>query len=209
MLKNTLRYFDFGYYLRFAGLYLLFYLTYTFVVAASAPSGTYYAFVDNYLNFPSVIRDSILAVSKVFLGLLGYPATVNGETIISSDGYVRLFMAFPCYGLGVKSFWVAFICAHKMDLKKKIAWSITGILLIFFLNCLRVTLMMIAMVDRWTIADSLNTNAHDFFNYVCYAALLGLILLFYQKVKPNSKGVKNEFATPGTEIKTQPVIGAQ
>ncbi|RYE50467.1 MAG: hypothetical protein EOP48_19710, partial [Sphingobacteriales bacterium] len=165
--------------------------SYTFVVAASAPTGTYFPFVDHYLNFPALIRNSVLVVSQVFLSLFGYRTTVNVDTIISADGYVRLFMAFPCYGLGVKSFWVAFVCAHRMDLKQKLAWSVAGIFLIFFLNCVRVSLMMIAMVDRWNIAQSLNTNAHDFFNYVCYAALLGLILLFYRKVKTNPSQFKS------------------
>ena len=206
MLKNTFQYFDFGYYLRFAGLYFFFYLTYTFVISASVPTGVYYPFVENYLNIPAVIKDCILAISKVFLGVLGHPSTIHGDYIQSSDGYVRLFMAFPCYGLGVKSFWVAFVCAHKMDIKQKISWSIAGIFLIFFLNCLRVTVMMIAMVDGWTIAQSLNTNAHDFFNYVCYAALFGLILLFYKKAKTNSKTIEAKSTVPAQGVRTEPSV---
>ncbi|RZJ98616.1 MAG: hypothetical protein EOO46_24945, partial [Flavobacterium sp.] len=173
--------FDFGFYLRFAGLFFLFYLTYTFVISVSAPTGTYYPFVDHYLNFPAVIRFSVLHVGQFFLSLLGYSTTIADNRIISADGYSILEMAFPCYGLGVKSFWVAFICAHKLTWKQKLNWSIAGVMTIFILNCIRVAVLMISMVDKWSIADSLGTNAHDFFNYLCYAALLCLILFFYSK----------------------------
>ncbi|RYY43417.1 MAG: hypothetical protein EOO06_19730, partial [Chitinophagaceae bacterium] len=175
--------FDFGFYLRFAGLFFLFYLTYTFVISVSAPTGTYYPFVDHFLNFPAVIRFSVLHVGQFFLSLLGYSTTVAENRIISADGYSILEMAFPCYGLGVKSFWVAFVCAHKLSWKQKLNWSIAGVMTIFILNCIRVAVLMISMVDKWSIADSLGTNAHDFFNYLCYAALLCLILFFYSKNK--------------------------
>jgi exosortase/archaeosortase family protein len=92
-------------------------------------------------------------------------------------------MAWPCYGMGLKSFWIAFVCAHRMALKPKIWWTALGVLTIFILNCTRVTVMMIAMIDRWPISGYLGVNAHDTFNYLCYAALLALIFLFYAKTK--------------------------
>ncbi|RYZ28791.1 MAG: hypothetical protein EOO10_08365 [Chitinophagaceae bacterium] len=181
MFKKAFHYFDFGFYLRFAGLFFLFYLGYTFVIATAAPTGTYYPFVDRFLNFPAVIRYSVLHVGQFFLSLLGYTTTIAEDRIISADGYSILQMAFPCYGLGVKSFWVAFVWAHKQTWRQKLNWSVIGVVTIFLLNCIRVAVLMISMVDKWSIADSLGTNAHDFFNYLCYAALLCLILFFYSK----------------------------
>jgi exosortase/archaeosortase family protein len=183
MFKNTLRYFDFRYYLRFAGLFFLFYLTYTFVIAASAPTGTYFPFVDKFLNFPLIIRYCVLHIGHALLAVFGYPTSVDGGRLISHEGLSILEMAWACYGLGVKSFWIAFVCAHQMPLKQKVYWSLTGVLTIFLLNCVRVVVMMIAMVEKWTVAEYLGTNAHDLFNYLSYAALFGLILLFYAKVK--------------------------
>lgn len=183
MLKNILGYFDFGYYLRFAGLFFLFYLTYTFVNAASAPTGTYYPFVEKYLNFPVLIRFSILNIAHSLLALLGYGTAIVDDKIMSNDGTSILQMAWPCYGLGLKSFWIAFVCAHKMAPKQKIYWSAIGVVTIFLLNCIRVIVILISMVDNWKIAGYLGTNAHDLFNYLCYAALLGLIMLFYAKSK--------------------------
>ncbi|RYG00657.1 MAG: hypothetical protein EOO07_35165 [Chitinophagaceae bacterium] len=183
MFKNMLRYFDFRYYLRFAGLFFLFYLSYTFVIAAAAPTGTYYPFVDKFLNFPLVVRYCVLHTGQLLLTLFGYATSIEGGRIISRDGYSMLEMAWPCYGLGVKSFWIAFVCAHQMVPKEKIYWSVAGVLVIFVLNCIRVMVMMIAMVEKWAIAEYLGINAHDLFNYLCYAALLGLILFFYSKNK--------------------------
>jgi exosortase/archaeosortase family protein len=193
MLKNTIRYFDFGYYLRFAGLFFLLYLTYTFVIAASAPSGTYYPVVDKFLNFPVLIRYLILHIGEFLLSLFGYTTAVVDDKLISDEGSSVLQMAWACYGLGLKSFWIAFICAHHMSLKKKILWSSIGVFTIFFLNCIRVVVMMISMVEKWTIAEYLGTNAHDLFNYLCYAALFGLILLFYAKA--NTKQQVDSIAT--------------
>ena len=187
MFKNTFQYFDFGYYLRFAALFFLFYLGYTFVIAAAAPTGPYFPFVDQYLNFPLVIRFCVLHIGQFMLSLFGYSTFITEGRITSSDGLNVLEMAWACYGLGLKSFWVAFVCANRMELKHKIYWSLLGVLSIFLLNCLRVMIMMIAMVEKWTIAEYLGTNAHDLFNYLCYAALFGLVLIFFSKAKTNTQ----------------------
>lgn len=187
MLKELSRYFDFSFYLRFAGLFLLFYLTYTFVVAASAPAGVYYPFVEQYLNFPVLIRHGVLNTGHFALSLLGYPTTLVDDRIVAADGVSVLQMAWACYGLGLKSFWVAFVCAHSLTLRKKILWSLLGVFTVFVLNCVRVVVLMIATVNQWAFADYMGTNNHDLFNYVCYAALLGLIFLFYAKAKPVSE----------------------
>ena len=126
MIKNTLRYFDFHYFLRFAALFFLFYLSYTFVNAASAPSGIYYPFVEKYLNFPILIRHAVLYTSQLLLSMLGSVTTVVYDRLISQDGFSVLQMAWPCYGLGVKSFWVAFVCSHRIPIKTKVLWSIVG-----------------------------------------------------------------------------------
>ncbi len=183
MFKHISRYFDIGFYLRFAGLFLFFYLTYTFVVAAAAPSGVYFPFVEKYLNFPVLIRIGVLNIGHWLLEWLGYPNQVVDDRIIAADGYNVLQMAWACYGLGLKSFWVAFVCAHHMRLSGKIAWSLVGVITIFLLNCIRVTVLMIAKVDNWKIADYMGTNNHDLFNYLCYAALLVLVVSFYAKAK--------------------------
>lgn len=206
MLKNTFRYFDFGYYLRFAGLFFFFYLTYTFVNAVSVPSGTYFPFVEKYLNFPILIRHAVLNTGQLFLSLLGYPSTVRGAQLISIDESAVLEMAWACYGLGLKSFWVAFVCAHQMPIKRKVYWSLLGVLTVLVLNCFRVVVMMISIVDRWTIAEYLGTNAHDLFNYVCYTALFGLILVFYKKKDIKPKAIKKpskQQPLPLSSIKTR------
>lgn len=184
MLKDLLHYFDYRYFLRFTCLFLSFYAAYTFVHAASVPSGLYFPFVEQYLNFPILIRYTVLHAGQLGLSFLGYSSDVVDDRLISYDGFAILQMAWACYGLGVKSFWIAFVCAHQMSLKKKVLWSIGGVLTILILNSVRVIVMMVSILENWTIAEYLGTNAHDLFNYLCYTALLGLIMLFYAKVKP-------------------------
>lgn len=187
MLKDTLRYFDYRFYLRFAGLFFLFYCSYLFVVAAAAPSGFYFPFVEKYLNFPVPIRSAVLYSSQFVLSLLNYSTRLVGDQLRSADGSSILVMAWACLGLGVKSFWLAFVLAHKMPIRQKINWCLLGILTIFFVNCVRVVLMMIALVDKWSIAGYLGTNAHELFNYLSYAVLLLLVFYYYSKTGSERK----------------------
>jgi|GEM_PF-2068408 len=201
MLKNTLRYFDYRFYLRFAGLFLALYFSYLFVVAAVAPSGFYFPFVEKYLNFPVPIRSAVLYTSQFFLSLLNYQTTLVGDQLRSADGYSILAMAWACLGIGVKSFWIAFVCAHRLPIRQKVNWVVLGVVTIFFVNCIRVVIMMIAMVEKWSIAEYLGTNAHELFNYLSYAVLLLLVLYFYSKTGSGKEDAavrqkKSLFATP-------------
>ena len=191
MFKKAFTYFNFKFYFRFVLAYLVLYYSFIFVVSVSSPSGVYFPFVEKYLNFPVPIRDLVLHTSQWILSLLNYKTTLIDDRLQYCCGNMlaespTVAMAWPCLGMGVQSCWLAFICAHHMRLSRKIQWSAGGIFAIFVVNCVRVAVMMIAMVERWTIADYLGTNAHDLFNYVCYVVLLFLVLLFYSRTKKRS-----------------------
>lgn len=189
---KTLPSFDFKFFVLFAGLFFIFYYGCLFIAAAASPGGTYIPFVEYYLNFPIVIRDCILFSSKQVLWILGYSTTINIDRISSVDGRSILEMAWPCLGLSIKSFWVAFVLAHQKPATPTLKWIAIGVLTIFLLNCIRVAFMMISMVEEWTIAEYLGTNAHDLFNYICYAALAVLIFIYYKK---SDKKTTNESKT--------------
>ncbi|RYZ24218.1 MAG: hypothetical protein EOO10_20595 [Chitinophagaceae bacterium] len=194
MIKNTLRYFDYIFYLRFAGLFFLLYYSYIFVVSVSAPTGVYFPFVAKYLNFPVPIRDAILHVSQAALSLIHYPSVLVDDSLRSPDGKYVLAMAWPCLGIGVTSFWLAFVVAHRMPIRQKVKWSLIGVVTIFIVNCTRVVIMMIAMVERWPISEYLGTNAHELFNYLSYAVLLLLVMVYYAKTGSSSKSSQKVLA---------------
>lgn len=178
MIKSLLNYFDFRYYLKFALLFVSMYCCYTFVIGVTTPGGSYYPFFDNYLNFPILIRISVLNGAKFILHILGFDTFVNGDTLLSHDGFKAVRMGWPCYGMMINSFWLAYVLAHSSPLKRKLIWSFAGILSIYLLNCIRVSLMMVAMEKYWTIGKLLSTNNHDLFNYLSYIIIILMIIMY-------------------------------
>jgi exosortase/archaeosortase family protein len=183
MIKSILSYFDFRYYVKFALLFVAMYYFYTIVIGITTPGGTYYPFFDHYLNFTVLIRDGVLLGAQFINWIFGIQTHINGDTLTDGDGFKMVRMGWPCYGLMIKSFWLAYVLAHASSLKKKIIWSLSGILCIFILNCIRVGMMMVSMEKNWTIAESFNTNNHDLFNYFSYGILIILIILYNKQDK--------------------------
>ena len=189
MIKTVLNNFDFRYYLKFAILFITMYYCYTIVIGVTTPGGTYYSFVDQYLNFPIVIRYFVLQGAHIVNTVMGVTTYINGDSLINDDGFKMVRMGWPCYGLMIKSFWLAYVLAHTSTLKKKLIWSLIGILCIYCLNCLRVGMMMVSMEKNWSVAEYINTNNHDFFNNLSYAVLILLIFIYNRRT--TEKAVTN------------------
>jgi exosortase/archaeosortase family protein len=78
------------------------------------------------------------------------------------------------------SFWVAFVMANKQNWKKKAYWILGGCLLTWIINCLRVTILMVALNNNWPING--NIDHHTLFNIISYLFLFALI---YSYIKAN------------------------
>ena len=94
----------------------------------------------------------------------------------------RSFIARDCVGIGVMSFWAAFVLATVMtSLKQKITWLFSGLLLLWVINVLRIGLFLVARNRAWDMPLSL--DHHTWFTIFAYGAIFGMIYVFEKSRK--------------------------
>lgn len=177
--KNILKYVDLAYFLKFLFLFLVLYYGNIFYIAVIDPKGILYSpFLERYLNYIVWLRNSILYTSNSMLHAFGITSSVilPYKLKILHGAYVETI--YECLGLGLMSFWIAFVSAEKGTWKKKIQWVFIGIVSIWIINCLRITLLIIALQYDRRIAVM---DHHTFFNIFAYA-LIVLLIYYHTKI---------------------------
>lgn len=176
--KNDIsRYFDLAYFLRFALILGVLYFFNHFYLSIISPYGGYYSpFLDHYLNYPGWIRASILFVSNGLGHLMGLDTYIATSYTLRVANGTHVTVGDECLGLGVMSFWLAFILAHMGNWKKMLIWSIAGLLSIFIINCLRAALLLLALEHNWSVI--INMDHHTMFNLAAYAIIIFFIFLY-------------------------------
>lgn len=190
--KEINKYFDLSFVLKFGGLFAAFYSINMYAVDMILPGKRYNAFFFEHLNYIYWITGSIMHTANLMTQAVGLDTQVVNIRYLVVPGGHRLFMNWQCVGLGIFSFWGAFILANSMNWKKKMIWGIGGVLAIWLLNCCRTALLMVALENNWkewkqswTFGRTL--DHHDLFNYGCYIIILGMIYLFYKKIAARKK----------------------
>jgi exosortase/archaeosortase family protein len=180
------KYFDVGYFFKFVSLVLIFYyfsIAYNGIV--STEGRHYSSFLDTYLNYIAWIRSSILHGSNIIAHIFGTDSLIVGSQLIKIGKTIQVNIWLPCLGLGVISFWVAFVLIHNCNWRKKLIWCISGILAICFINCWRIALLLIALDNNWN--ESNFVDHHTLFNIVAYSFIIFLMFLYTSNnTKPNS-----------------------
>ncbi len=185
--KHLNKYFDVAYFLKFTLLFLILHYFHLFFVGITNQGGQLYCpFLDHYLNYVAWIKVSILFTANVIAHALG----INSYLLL--DSYVLkiyngpgLFMAFPCAGLDVMSFWIAYVIAdNKNSWQKKFYWCVVGIFFIWVINCCRVSLLLLALQNKWEMITGL--DQHTMFNVVAYSFVLMMIWLYSTKDEKNN-----------------------
>ncbi|MBK0378186.1 hypothetical protein I5M19_02650 [Mucilaginibacter sp. SD-g] len=169
----------------FIGLFLIFYYFNVYFFGLTSVGNHYNSFLDQHLNYISWLRWLLLNTSAGILNFIGFAAIVNKyELLVSGHGAIRLI--YTCLGLGVMSFFVAFVIAYPKKLKSKLIFLITGLLTIQLLNIIR--LMLIALYwnrDRERVIDH-----HTIFNLFIYI-IIAVALYFWVNSKSNSPHASN------------------
>ncbi|MBA4139637.1 MAG: hypothetical protein H0X70_03885 [Segetibacter sp.] len=181
MIKSLSAYFDVSYFLKFILLFLMLHYFHLFFVGITNPGGQLYSsFLDHFLNYVSWIKISVLYTSNVLAHALGINSYLRLDTyILKIANGPGLFMAFPCAGLDIMSFWIAFVNAdNKNTWQKKVYWCVVGVSIIWLINCFRVTLLLFALQNRWELVTGV--DQHTTFNIVAYSFIC-LLVYFYNK----------------------------
>lgn len=150
-----------------------------FYIGITAPGGLYVPFLDHHLNYVAWIRHSVLFGSKLLCGLFGYDTHIEGEYFLRSVTGHGVRMVYSCIGLGIMSFWAGFVLAHANPWKKKLYWTLLGLVVIWIINCFRVAIILMATVNDRNINRFI--EHHTFFNMIAYLFIFILIILFLKR----------------------------
>ena len=170
----------FLYLLKFGGLFLIFYLGTLLIIGLSSKENIYSSFVDDYLDFVSVLRYIILKAAFFLLSALNYHPIWIDQYTVGLKGGMSVRMVYSCVGYGVLSFWSAFILANHGTFLKKTVWLVGGWMLLLGINILRVVVLIVAINKNRAIAAEV--DHHMVFNIVAYAFIF-LLIYFYDRLQ--------------------------
>lgn len=161
------------YLLKFAGVFCLCYFGTLAIIGLASPAGNYSPIVEKYFDYVSWIKISLINATACILSLFKTPTHIEPGFLIRITGGRGVIIAMNCVGYGVYSFWIAFVVANTGSFWKKIAWILKGLLILWFINVIRITLFLIAINRGWP--TPLGIDHHTWFNIAAYLAIFILI----------------------------------
>jgi exosortase/archaeosortase family protein len=163
----------------FATLFLFFYYFNIFFFSITSHGRHYMPFFDEHLNYIRRLRHLLLHISKTVINWFGYDAISNDyQLLVAGRGMINVI--YSCLGLGVMSFFAAFVIAYPKTLKPKLMFLFLGLIGIQVLNLLRFVLLAVL----WDKKSHLILDHHTIFNIVIYI-IIAISLYFW--VKQNDK----------------------
>ena len=171
---------------KFLGIFCILYFGTTAIIGLTVPGGYYSPFVANYLDYPSLLRRSLMNGTRLLAGLFGFNTYLRDAYHIYIFNGRGVHLVYGCLGYGLLSFWIAFIVANRGNFIKKTKWIMTGCFFIWFINVIRLSLVLIATNQNWNM--SINLEHHTVFNIVVYILIFFMIWVFHlsEKNKPFS-----------------------
>ena len=168
--------------LSFCLLFAAFYYFNIFFYGITTEGNYYNVYLANHLNYIAELRMLLLKSSAKILNWLGHPAITNDyKMLVAGNGILKLI--YSCLGLGLISFFAAFVLAYPKRWIQKIIFLITGIFGIEILNVLRFVLIGIFYNhENHTILDQ-----HILFSIFIYI-VIAIALYFWVK---SDKPLKN------------------
>ena len=173
------------YFIKFAGAFCILYFGTKLIIGLTVAGGYYSPLVAKYLDYPAILRSSLLNGTRLLVGIVGYDTYLKDAyhiTIVNGHG---VHLVYACLGYGLLSFWVAFIFANKGSSFKKAAWMTGGCLIIWLINVIRISLVLVSTNEHWKLHLSL--EHHTLFNAVVYFFIFFMIWLFGLSEKKGKK----------------------
>ena len=159
----------------FLSLFTVFYYFNVLFFGVTLPGNHYIAFLDQHLNYIRLLRHFLLYATAHVLDWMGYTAiTSDTELLVVGHGVIRL--VYTCLGLGVMSFFTAFIIAFPKTIKQKLIFFFSGIVIFQVLNIGR----FVVLALFWKDTKGLILDHHTVFNIIIYI-LIGISLYFWIK----------------------------
>jgi exosortase family protein XrtF len=119
---------------------------YRFLIAFGLLSLTWYLLynfvLSPYTGIDMLVVNSTLNISELFLETLGHNTFIEGR-IIRIAGTSGLWVGDSCNAISLFALFTGFIISFPGQVKSKLWYVPLGIMLIFFLNCIRMTVLAI------------------------------------------------------------------
>lgn len=166
---------------RFLGCFLMFYFGTLLIIGLSSEENYYSPFVAHYVDYVTPLRRGILVGANLFVELLGYKTQFVDVYTVAIEGAKGVKMVYSCVGYGVMSFWAAFVIANRGPFFTKLAWLFGGWIILYILNVLRISFLLVANLKHWSTPFEL--DHHTLFNIVAYGFIFALMFAFDRQQK--------------------------
>ena len=174
------------YIVKFLGIFALLYFGTLAVIGLASPGGGMHSdFIASHLDYVSWIKISLMRVPAFILSLFGVPTHEEPGFLLRINGGRGVIIAYSCVGYGVYSFWIAYVVANKGSIRKKIIWALAGVLGLWFINVIRITLFLYAINVGWPMP--LGLDHHTWFNIFAYILIFTLIILYDGSLKKRQR----------------------
>lgn len=170
---------------KFLGIFCLCYFGTLSVIGLAAPGNYYSPFIEKYLDYVSWIKLSLLKGTQFTLSLFGIHSHSEPGFLQRINNGRGVIIAMDCVGYGVYSFWIAFIAANKGAFLKKTLWIIAGVLALWLINVVRISLFLLAINRNWAMPFGI--GHHTWFNIAAYILIFMMIWLYDRSSKENKK----------------------
>ncbi|WP_207495266.1 archaeosortase/exosortase family protein [Aridibaculum aurantiacum] len=165
--------------IKLLGIFCVLYFGHIFYWSASDPKGLIFIPIIEsegqpfYMEF---LRSTILHSANNVLHLLDHNASIYGHVLVLGEKGVRLNSS--CIGIGLFSFWIAFVVAHEKNFKTTITWILLGVLIFWIVNVIRIATLLMSLIKGWK--PVFNIEHHDLYNFFVYLVVL-LLAIFFNK----------------------------
>jgi exosortase/archaeosortase family protein len=154
------------------------------IIGLASPVGWYSPTVAKYFDYVSWIKLSLIHATGFILSLFHVQTETEPGFLIRFTGGRGVIIAMDCVGYGVYSFWIAFVAANKGKFLKKTIWIVFGVLALWLINVIRITLFLTSINKGWPMP--LGIDHHTWFNIFAYL-LIFLMIWRYDKSMKNVK----------------------
>ena len=169
--------------MKFLGIFCICYFGTLAVIGVAAPGGYYIPFVEKYLDYVNWIKVSLLSATGLILSLFKIQTHTEPGFLIRINGGRGVIIAMDCVGYGVYSFWIAFVAANRGGFWKKTRWIVSGVLALWLINVIRITLFLVAINKGWPMP--LGIDHHTWFTMIAYTMIFILIWLYDKPSRKN------------------------
>ena len=167
----------------FIFLFPLFYYANIYYFSVTTTGSAHFCpFLANHLNYIRGLRLLLLNCSSQILNWLGFAAITNEyDLLVAGHGSIKL--VYSCLGLGVISFFSAFVLSYPKNWEPKVIFLISGVLGIEILNIIRFVLLSLF----WDKHKNQVIDHHFIFNIFIYLIILASLYFWVKNDKLSNK----------------------